>query len=113
MHKHFTSPLYPGVPAPQDPADWPELQASVIDKFNKWYEPEIQKEIYRRASVPDDGSDTCSMAYQDEIYFPHMNAWAKMELVRYARLHCGEYVSVALAGFFGGMKIEKEQDAQQ
>lgn len=107
MPRHFTSPLYPGVPAPQDIADWPELQASVIEKFNRWYEPEVQKEIHRRASVPDDGSEAGSMSYQDEIYFPHMEAWARMELVRYARLHRGELVSVSLPGFTGGMKLEK------
>lgn len=112
MPRHFTSPLYPGVPAPQDPADWPELPSGTINKFNKWYDPAVQKEIYRRANVPDDGSAAGSMAYQDEVYFPHMEAWARMELVRYARLYRGEHVSVSLAGFTGGMKLEK-QDAQQ
>lgn len=112
MPRHFTSPLYPGVPAPQNPADWPELQASVIEKFNKWYDPEVQQEIARRNVVPADGSEAPSMAYQDEIYFAHMEAWARMELVRHARLHRGEHVSVSLPGFAGGMKLEKE-DAKQ
>lgn len=107
MVKHFTSPLYPGVPAPQDPADWPELQASVIEKFNKWYDPEVQNEIARRNVIPADGRGAMSMTYQDEIYFAHMDAWARMELVRYARLHRGEHVSIDLHGFRGGMKLEK------
>lgn len=107
MPKHFNSPLYPGVAAPQDPADWPELPPSVIEKFNKWYDPEIQKEIARRNVVPADGSEASSMAYQDEVYLPHMDAWARMELVRYARLHRGEHVSISLHGFTGGMKLEE------
>lgn len=102
--KRFTSPIYPGVPAPQDPSDWPELPASVIEKFNKWYDSEVQQEIDRRSRA------ALSMRYQDDIYFAHMDAWARMELVRYARMYRGEHVTLRLHGFEGGMKLSENED---
>ena len=97
---HFTSPLYPMPHGVQDPADWPELDAAVIRRFNRWYDPQVQAEIDRRAKA------AMSMAYSDEVYFPHMEASARMELVRRARQHRGKDVSVELFGFKGGMRLE-------
>jgi hypothetical protein len=96
---HFTEPVFPMPHGMQDPADWPELPAATIERFNKWYDPVVQTEIRRRAE------NKLSMAYSDEVWLPHQEASARMELVRYARAHRGQHVSISLFGFVGGMQL--------
>lgn len=96
---HFTEPMWPMPHGVQDPADWPELPDGVIRRFNKEYDPDVQCEIKRRAK------EHLSMVYSTEIWLAHMEASARMELVRYARKHRGQHVSIALFGFVGGMRL--------
>jgi hypothetical protein len=99
--RHFKEPQWPMPHGIQDPADWPELPAAVIDRFNRWYDPEVVEEIDRRAR------QHLSMAFSDEIWLAHNRAAAEMELVRYARMYPGEHVSIEMFGFCGGMLLNE------
>jgi hypothetical protein len=108
MALHFTVPLYPAVTGLQSPSEWPEIDAKTVEQFNAWLRHEIQAEIKRRASVPDDASESMSGSYGDEIWFAHMRAAAILEMVKLARANRGKSISVDLyggLGYRGGMRL--------
>ena len=101
--REFTSIMWPPVRGIQRREDWPELDAKLVDNFNRYLDPSVQAELTRRTEI------SGNLNSFDAVYVPYMKAWAWMELTRYARKYRGEPVHGCFLGASIGMQLPSKK----